>query len=107
MKPIILIFSILIVIGLTYTIHNFYQMTISSITSRFNIYLLCIAVSLTCWGSVYLLKGMNIYPISAILNLIILGLIVLAIISNTWKIKGLLMILAALQILIIPVLLGF
>ncbi|CAK90143.1 unnamed protein product (macronuclear) [Paramecium tetraurelia] len=100
MKPIILIFSILIVVGLTYTIHNFYQMTISSITSRFNIYLLCIAVSLTCWGSVFLLKGMNIYPISAILNLIILGLILLAVISNTWKIK-------ALQILIIPVLLGF
>lgn len=53
MKPIIVIFGIIIVIGLTYTIHNFYQMTISSITSRFNIYLLCISISLTCWGSVY------------------------------------------------------
>ncbi|CAD8210416.1 unnamed protein product [Paramecium pentaurelia] len=107
MKPIILIFSILIVVGLTYTIHNFYQMTISSITSRFNIYLLCIAVSLTSWGSIYLLKGMGIYSISAILNFIILALVLLAVISNTWKIKGLLMILAALQILLIPVLLGF
>lgn len=71
-------------------------MTISSITSRFNIYLLAIIVSLTTWGSIYLLRGLNIYPIGSILNMIVLFLILLAVISNTWKIKGLLMILAAL-----------
>jgi hypothetical protein len=82
-------------------------MTISSITSRFNIYLLCIAISLSCWGSVYLLRGLGLYPIDALLNIVILVLVLLAVISNTWKIKGLLMILAALEILLIPVLLGF
>lgn len=71
-------------------------MTISSITSRFNIYLLSIIVSLTTWGSIYLLRGLGIYYIGCILNMIILILILLAVISNTWKIKGLLMILAAL-----------
>lgn len=49
--------------------------------------MLSIVVGLNTWALIYILQGLGIYLIAIILNFIVIGIILVAVIANIWRFK--------------------
>ncbi|KAM3146316.1 hypothetical protein pb186bvf_001661 [Paramecium bursaria] len=99
--------SLIIIGGLAHQLYCFYQLTLSQNTSRFNIYLLSLFISLDGWICIYILKNYTNYTLPLLLYYVLQILILLGIIGNAWRWRGVFLQLASFLACLIPIYIAY
>ena len=56
---------------------------------------MAVIIALTTWGCIYILNGLKIYSLLIIIDFVILIVVLVAVIANAWRFRGVFLILAS------------